>query len=195
MIFNTASLFLSAVLFASCCTSSNVSKKSNGIPETIRRSSDNFIVSKTGEKFFNQYVEPDYDKITKVENGYLMVYNFSIPENEGVEGEIRFLIDSLGNVQRNKEITGIPECSSEPCDFTISKDEAENIAKKAGLESGVKDWDINFVWDNNYDKYFWQIRTVLNESKREDDSRSSGKVVLIDPNTGEVIKTEEWRIN
>jgi hypothetical protein len=196
MIIKTSlTLLISSLLFAGCCTGSNISTKSDSIPEALERSSDKFIVAKTGKNFFNKYIKPDYEKITKIKNGYLMVYNFSMPDKEGIEGEIRFIIDSTGNIQKDKEITGIPDCLSEQCDFKISKDEAENIAQKAGLNKGVKDWEINFVWNAEFEKYIWQIRITLSESKGSEFNRSSGQVMLIDPNDGAIIKTKEWRVN
>ncbi len=151
----------------------------------------------TGNNFFNNNVKPDYDKITQLKNGYLMVYNFSVQDKEGVEGEIRFTIDSFGNVQKEKEIVGIPDCNSEKgnCGFNISKSEAKNIAEQAKFDKGIKDCDINFIWDTNKKNYIWEIITTLSESKGGDFKRASGKTMLIDPKDGNVINVKEWRIN
>ncbi|RPI68674.1 MAG: hypothetical protein EHM47_14230 [Ignavibacteriales bacterium] len=187
-------VILSSIVFAACCTCSNTANNSADIPEKLQRKADDFVISKTGEDFFNQYIKPDYAKITKIKDGYHMVYSFSVPDKEGIEGEIRFSLDSLGNVQKNKEVAGIPECSpGSGCDFKISKDEAADIAKQSGLEEGVKDWEVKFAWDNEYRIYTWQIRTMLSETKGT--GRSSGKVMFIDPVNGNVLDTKEWRGN
>lgn len=190
-------ILFSSLLFAACCTCSNVSKDAENISESSRKKSDEFIISKTGKEFFNQYIKPDYRKITKIKNGYLMVYSFSIPDKEGIEGEIRFLIDSLGIIQKDNEIVGIPNClsNSKNCNFTINRDEAISIARQKGFEKGIKDWGIDFTWDTKLEKYFWQIRTTLSETKGTEFNRSSGKTMLIDPESGSIIKTDEWRVN
>jgi len=187
-------VILFSIVFAACCTCSNTAGNSDDIPEKLQRKADEFVISKTGKDFFNLYIKPDYDKILKIKDGYYMVYNFSIPGKQGVEGEIRFSLDSLGNVQKNKEVAGIPECfTGSGCDFKISKDDALAIAKQSGLEDGVKDWEVKFLWDNEYKNYTWQIRTILSETKET--GRRSGKVMFIDPVNGNVLDTKEWRVN
>ena len=190
-------IVFTSLFFAACYICGNVSKKTGDIPEQLQKNADEFVISKTGKDFFNNYINPDYNKITEIKDGYLMVYNFSIPDKEGMEGEIRFSIDSIGNIKKDKEIVGIPDCksNSENCSFNISKDEAKNIAKREGLEEGIKEWDINFVWKPEYKNYTWQIRTTLSETKGTEFYRGSGKAMLIDPNNGSIIKTEEWRVN
>jgi|SRR5690554_1071350 len=194
MVFNfLITIIFSSLLFAACCTCGNSTLQGDKIPESIKSKADSFIISKTGEDFFNNYIKPDYDNTTKIKNGYLMVYNFSMSSKEGVEGIIRFSIDTLGNVQNDKEIAGIPDCSSNKCDYKISRDEAKSIAKNSGLDEGIKEWDVEFTWDNKYQNYVWQVRSTLTESK--DTGRSSGKTVLIEPVNGNVLDIKEWRIN
>src|SRR5690606_36171111 len=118
---------------------------------------------------------------------------FSMPSKEGVEGTIRFSIDTLGNVQKDKEIAGIPDCSSNKCEYKISRDDAKSIAQKSGLDEGIKEWDVEFTWDNKYQNYIWQVRSTLTETKGTD--RRSGKIVLIDPVNGDVLDTKELRVN
>jgi hypothetical protein len=190
-------IVFSSLIFAACCTCGNVNKDEADIPGRLQKKADEFVISKTGKEFFIQYIKINYNKITKIENGYLMVYNFSIPEKEGVEGEVRFSIDTLGNIKKDREIVGIPAClsNSENCNFKISKGEAIDIAKQKGFEKGIKDWDINFIWDPEYEKYTWQIRTTLSETKGAEFNRGSGKVMFVDPNNGSIIKVKYWRIN
>jgi len=190
-----APIIISSLLFAACCNCGKINK--TGSPEEIQKKADLFVISKTGEEFFTKYIKADYDKTTQIKDGYLMVYSFSIPEREGINGEIRFSIDSLGNVQTNKEVVGIPDCLSTPgnCDFNISGDEVKNIARQAGFEEGIKDWEVDFVWSNDHKKYLWQIRATTSETKGTEFYRGSGKFMLIDPNNGTVIETKDWRVN
>jgi hypothetical protein len=129
--------------------------------------------------------------------GYLMVYNFSVPDKQGIEGEIRFNIDEDGNIIKDKEIFGIPDCSANPgdCMFSISAEQAVNIAKNNELNEGMRNWDVNFKWSSNHKKYVWEILSVLSEVKGEGFYRATGQTMLINPNTGEVIETSEWMIN
>jgi len=174
-----------------------VNQNSDKIPEVLIKSSNRFVISKTGEEFFNNNIKPNYEKITKITNDYLMVYNFLIPDKKGIEGEIRFSIDTLGNVQKNKEIVGIPECLSNPenCSFNISKEEAVIIASTSGLEKGVKNWDVNFKWNSIYKKYAWEIISTLSESNGTEFQRANGKTMLIDPANGNIIETSDWQIH
>lgn len=197
MIKSSLTIIFSSFLFAACCTCGNVNIADVDIPEKLQKKADEFIISKTGKEFFNNYIKPDYNKITEVKDGYLMVYSFSIPDKEGIDGEIRFLIDSLGNIKKDREIVGIPDCksNSENCDFKISKDEAINLAQRAGLEEGIKDWEVKFLWSTEYEKYTWQIRTTLSETKGTEYYRGSGKIMLVEPGNGNIIETKEWRVN
>ncbi len=192
----TFTIFFTSLLFAACCTCS-VSQSSDKIPEVLIKSANRFVISKTGEEFFNHNIKPDYEKVTKITNGYLMVYSFSIPDKDGIEGEIRFSIDTSGNVQKDKEIVGIPECLSNPenCSFNISKAEAVNIALNSGLEKGVKDWELNFKWNLIHKKYAWEIISTLSESKGTEFQRATGKTMLIDPANGNIIETSDWQIH
>lgn len=183
------------MMWQACCTSSKTIDEIN-IPSEVRLKAEEFVITKTGKKFFNDYIRLDYKKTAKTENGYLMVYNLSIPDKE-IAGEIRFSLDTLGNIKTNKEIVGIPECTLNPedCSFNISKEEAASIAAKSGLDEGVKVWDIKFIWNTTYKKYLWDITSTLRERKGSGFYRAAGKTMLIDPGSGEIIKTNQWQIN
>jgi hypothetical protein len=191
-----STLFLTSILFAACCNC-NVNNDTIGISKNLLNKADEFVISKTGKDFFDQYINSDLKRITKTNVGYLMVYNFSIPEKEGVEGEIRFSVDTLGNVLKNMEITGIPDCvsNSKNCEFKISKKQAKEIAEQNGFEKGIKDWALDFLWNYSLEKYTWQIRTTLTETNAGEFKKGSGKTMFVDPNDGSILKTDEWRVN
>jgi hypothetical protein len=186
---------LASFLFAACCTCSITNEDNHTVPKNIRMKADEFVISKTGKDFFDENINPDYQKTTKIKDGYLLIYNFSIPEKQ-IDAIIKFSIDTLGNILESNEVTGIPECITNPenCSF-ISKEEAIKIATNSGLEKGVKDWDIKFTWDPSLNKYLWDITSTIRETKGENIQRASGKTLLIDPNNGEIIKTNLWQIN
>lgn len=183
---------VSSFLFAACCTCSITSEENHTIPKNIKMKADNFIISKTGKDFFDENIEPEYKKII---NGYLVIYNLSIPEKQ-IDAAIKLSLDTLGNIERGKEITGIPDCISNPanCSF-ISKEEAVEIAADSGLEKGIKEWDIKFTWDPEHKKYLWDITSTIRETRGESFRKASGKNMLIDSNNGEIIKTNNWQIN
>jgi hypothetical protein len=70
------------------------------------------------------YISPDLTKSNQIHSGYLLAYKFSMPEKPFVDGSIRFTVDSLGNVLRDTEISGIPNCieSPEECEFIIDEE-------------------------------------------------------------------------
>jgi hypothetical protein len=156
-----------------------------------------FIISKTGEEFFNKYIKPDLTKSKELSTGYFLAYNLFMPEKPFVDGTIRFTVDSLGKVITDKEIAGIPNCTQSPtdCSFLIDEEMAVKIAKDNKLDEGIKEWRKSFIWSSTYDKYVWQIMSTLKESVGEFGYRGNGKEIIIDPASGEILAIDEWRIN
>ncbi|MBI5662480.1 MAG: hypothetical protein HZC46_10075 [Ignavibacterium album] len=92
------------------CSGSKFDYDDTDIPIYVFKNAEKYIASKTGENFFENYIQPDFDNCTKVENGYFLVYKLYVPEKPFVKGDIRFMVDTLGNVNQNFEVFGIPEC-------------------------------------------------------------------------------------
>lgn len=189
-------VFLISLLISGCCVC-EAGKDNQDIPEEVLVKSDNFIISKTGKDFFGSYISSDNQRTVKTPDGYLVVYNFSVPDKPGIEGEIRFNVDENGNIIHEKEIVGIPGCLSNPenCIFSISKERAVNIAAENGLREGVRDWEVNFKWNSVHNKYAWEVLSIFSESKGEGYYRATGETMLVDPGSGEIIETSEWMIN
>ncbi|HSL90327.1 MAG TPA: hypothetical protein VK870_13565 [Ignavibacteriaceae bacterium] len=189
-------LFTFYFLLTSCSGSSCV-KDEAIIPPDILEKGDQFIISLTGEDFFYNYISPDLTKSNQIHSGYLLAYKFSMPEKPFVNGSIRFTVDSLGNVLRDTEISGIPNCIESPkeCEFIVDEEKAVKIAEDNNLDAGIKKWNTNFIWSSVYKKYIWQILNTLRESVGEFGYRGNGKEMIIDPNTGEVLALNDWRIN
>lgn len=179
------------------CSSSGYDYDDTDIPIYVFKNAGKFISSKTGESFFENYIQPDFDKCIKVENGYFLTYKLYVPEKPFVNGEIRFTVDTLGNVNQNLEIFGIPECVKNPadCKFSIDEKSARAIAEQNGLEKGVKDWKVSFLFDLVLNKYVWNINTTLTQSEGEFGYRASGKEMVIDCSSGEVLSINDWKIN
>jgi hypothetical protein len=96
----------------------------------------------------------------------------------------------------NRDIVGIPRCLNYPeeCDFNIDEQSAKQIATDMGLKDGVKEWDIAFMWDFKFKRYVWRILSTLNEYGGEENYRANGEEMLVDPNNGEVLALNDWRI-
>lgn len=179
------------------CAGSNCAQNKTTIPPDIFKKANEFVISKTGEEFFNKYITPDFSLSRELESGYLVVYSISIKEKPFVKGTISFALDSTGNINTNKEIAGIPDCIKSPgdCEFNIDIAATENIARQNGLEKGVKQWDVKFLWSAQFNKYVWYVINTLAESEGGYGSRANGKEFIIDPNSGVVLFINEWRVN
>ena len=189
----TLFFFLVSCSGSSCCKGNT----KTDIPQDIIEKGNQFIISKTGEDFFNKYIQPDLSSSKEISSGYFLVYGFNIPEKPFVSSTIRFTVDSLGKILTDREISGIPDCMTSPgeCDFNTDEEMAIEIAKQNGLEPGIKEWKRNFIWDAQFDKYVWQILNTHNESEGGYGKRANGREMIIDPGTGEVLAINEWRVN
>lgn len=195
--FLISALFSFMPLFSGCSCKTIIQKEVQDIPKTVLEKANIFVINKTGEDFFNKYIKADFTESKQFSSNYLMVYKFFMPEKPFVNAQIRLSVDSLGNVLKNYEIVGIPDCISNPqnCDFIIDELIALQIASSAGLEKGVTEWIAVFAWDIDYNKYVWHIRNTLSETKGEIGYRGNGMEIIIDPNTSEVLAKNEWRVN
>jgi hypothetical protein len=191
------SLFSFILFYNGCSCKTTIQNKETQIPQKFLVKANAFIINKTGEDFFNKYITADFTQSKHIPPNYLMVYKFIMPEKAFVDAQIRFSLDSLGNVLKGYEIVGIPECSSNPsnCDFVIDELIAKQIASSAGLEKGITVWKVVFAWDANYNKYVWHILNTLSERNGEVGFRGNGMQIIIDPNSGEVLAKNEWKVN
>jgi hypothetical protein len=185
------------LIISTSCTCSSCGNEESVIPYLVLSKADQFVANQTGATFFQNYIKPDFSKSKKIENGYFIVYNLFIPEKPFVKGEIRFSVDTLGNLNPNMEVFGIPLCKEFPedCEFNIDQEAAKKIAIKNGLEEGIKEWKFGFLYDVVYQKYVWHVLSTLSESEGEYGYRASGKELIISPNTGEVLQKNDWKIN
>lgn len=190
-------LFGLLLLINYSCTCSSCNNEESTIPYSILSKTDLYIANYTGTSFFQNYIKPDFSKSKKVDNGYFLVYNLFMPEKPFVKGEIRFTVDTLGNVNTDTEVYGIPLCKEFPedCEFNIDQEMARKIAKENGLEEGIKEWKFGFLYDAVYKKYVWHVLATLSESEGEYGYRASGKELIISPATGEILQKNDWKIN
>lgn len=190
-------LILNSSFLINACSGSSCGRGETKIPAEVLDKGNKFIISKTGQEFFNKYIKPDLSLSKALSSGYFLVYNFFMPEKPYVDGTIRFTADSTGKILTDREVAGIPNCVHSPglCDFLIDEMNAVKIAKQSGLESGIKEWDIKFLWNAQFDQYVWLVINTLQESEGGYGKRANGIQMIVDPNSGEVLATNEWRVN
>jgi hypothetical protein len=179
----------------------------NDIPSSIVEKSNQFIISKVGQDFFDKYIKMDYNQskyyppdeyylqhpeghAKYLENPYyFMVYSFKMPEKPFVDEFIEFAVDTEGNVILESEPYGIPDPAK--CDF-IDEATAIQIAKNVGLEEGIAAWETSFHW-YAYDlqNYVWAVQNTLPIPSGQD-YIAYGKGIVIDANSGEVLQNYEY---
>jgi hypothetical protein len=199
VLFTTA--VLSALIAAAALTSCKCLSCGNGeeaeVPLEVLAKADSFIISTTGKDFFDKYVTADFFKTKHSPPYYEMAYRLFMPDKPYVSATIKFTVDSVGNVMKNRDIVGIPRCRyfPEECNFKINQQTARLIANEKGLKEGVKEWDAGFLWDFKHERYVWKIISTLNEFGSEENYKATGQEMIIDPASGEVLALNDWRVN
>jgi len=202
--FINASIFITALialltisLLTSCkCLSCSKGEEAE-VPLDVLAKADSFIISNTGKDFFDNYITADFFNTKHTPPYYEMAYKLFIPEKPYVKAIIKFTVDSVGNVLKNRDIVGIPKCRyfPEECNFKIDKETASLIASEKGLKEGVKEWDAGFLWDFKRERYVWKILSTISEFGGEDNYKATGQEMIIDPTNGEVLALNDWKIN
>jgi hypothetical protein len=118
-----------------------------------------------------------------------------MPEKSYVNALIEFSVDTLGNIVRDRDIVGIPNCMESDCSFNISEEQALKIATDAGLQKGVKEWKTGLIWDAKLKQYVWHILSTDWTTEATQGFKGYGKEVIIDPNTGLVLAMNDWHVN
>jgi hypothetical protein len=185
-----------AVLTACKCRACD-DQEQTSVPLEVLTKADSFIIASTSKAFFDKYITADFYRTKHTPPYYEMAYKFFMPERPYVDATIKFTVDSVGNVLKNRDIVGIPRCKNFPgqCDFNIDEQTARHIAGEMGLKEGVREWEAGFLWDFKQQRYVWRILSTLKESGNEENYKATGQEIVIDPNTGEVLALNDWRIN
>lgn len=180
------------------CSCSNCGKNDMvDLPMHVLKKADSFIKSRTGDDLFGEYITPDLQLTKYTPPYYEMVYNLYMPEKPYVNSLIKFTVDTSGNVLTNRDITGIPNCfrSLEECNFSVDEKQAKQIAELNGLEKGIKEWKVAFIWNPQRDRYVWHVLSTFQEIEGDIGYRAEGKEAIINPATGVLIAMNNWRIN
>lgn len=197
----SAIMLLSALITISALTSCKCFSCGSGeeaeVPFDVLAKADSFIISSTGKEFFSKYITADFYLSKHTPPYYEMAYRLYMPEKPFVNAVIKFTVDSVGNVLKNRDIVGIPKCRYFPdeCKFNIDEQTARLIAKEMGLKDGIKDWQAGFLWDFKLERYVWKILSTLSEIGSDENYKATGQEMVIDPTDGEVLALNDWRIN
>jgi hypothetical protein len=185
-----------ALNFAACSCNCEQEENQFPFPDNAISNADKLIINRTGSDFYKEYVSFDPVHSKRIESLFELRYKINIPDKPYFKGEIVVYTDSLGNILLDKEITGIPDCFTDPanCEFNISDIQAKAIAETEGLEKGIKDWKIGLLWNGKHKQYLWHILSTLSESGNEERYMAKGKELLINPSSGKVVEMNEWNI-
>jgi Peptidase propeptide and YPEB domain len=188
-------LVLSGTFTFYTCSCSCTESQSE-IPKQVLNRSNHFIISKVGQDYFDKYIKPDYQDTRKISSHYDMVYSFKIPDKPYVNTKIKFSVDTTGQLLNKESVIGLPDCLSNPekCEFNIDEEQAKAIAEKNDLKQGIKDWKVEFKWESKYNQYVWSILSTFQEAQGSFGFRGNGEIMLIDPNTGDIISQNPWHV-
>jgi len=185
------------ILLNSCKCRACEEQEEGTVPLEVLTKADSFIVASTSKIFFDKYITADFARTKHTPPYYEMAYKFFMPEKPYVNATIKFTVDSLGNVLENRDIVGIPRCNNFPeeCEFNINEQAARQIAEKYELKEGIREWDAAFMWDFKLQRYVWRILSTLTEYEYADNYKATWQEMVIDPNNGEVLALNDWRVN
>jgi hypothetical protein len=178
------------ILYSCACNCG--SQEEAEIPSPIIKKADQIIVEKTGKEFFEAYVDLDLRRSKEKSDHYVMVYRLIIPDKPYVNEVIEFSVDKNGNLLKEKNVSGIPNCIEGDCVFDIDEGRAREIAKEGGLEDGIVGWKTAFTWNAKHSRYVWQILSTEYETKGSEGYKGNGEEILIDANSGKILEKNEW---
>jgi len=197
LLVSALTLFIIAATLTSCKCRACEDQEENSVPLEVLTKADSFIVASTSKDFFDKYITADFARTRHTPPYYEMAYKFFMPEKPYVDATIKFTVDSVGSVMKNRDIVGIPRCKNFPeeCDFNIDEQTARQIASDMELKEGIKEWDASFMWDFKLQRYVWRILSTLTELGSDENYKATGQEMIVDPVTGEVLALNDWRIN
>ncbi len=197
LLISALTLLIIVAVLTSCKCRACDDQEQASVPIEVLAKADSFIIISTSKEFFDKYITADFYRTKHTPPYYEMAYKFFIPQKPYVDAVIKFTIDSVGNVLMNRDIVGIPRCKNFPeeCDFNIDEQTARQIAGDMELKKGIRDWEAGFLWDFKLQRYVWKILSTLTELGEGDHYKATGQEMIIDPNTGEVLSLNDWRIN
>jgi hypothetical protein len=189
------SFFFMSLIMEACRCPSCSRQEETVVPSELLNKANDYIKLSTGNDFFEKYISPDFIRTKYTPPYYFLTYRLIIPNKPYVNTVIQFSIDSVGNVVKDRDIIGIPNCIDGGCSFNIKEAQAVKIATDSGLEKGIKPWKTGFLWDPKLKQYTWHILSTSSEFQSTQGFRGYGKEIIIDPNSGLVLAMNDWHVN
>jgi hypothetical protein len=188
-------LILMSLFIEACGCSSCSRQEETVVPSDLLNKANDYIKQRTGNDFFEKYISPDFVRTKRTPPYYFLTYRLIMPDKAYVNTVIQFSIDSIGNIIKDRDIIGIPDCVEGGCSFNVTEEQAVKIATASGLDKGIKPWKTGFLWDPKLNQYTWHILSTSSESKSSEGFRGHGKEIIIDPNSGMVLEMNDWHVN
>lgn len=185
------------ILFQACsCKTCGDNGEYYNVPDKIITKADQFVISKTGQDFYNAYLHFNYEESRRIDNRYYLVYNMRDLDREYVDELIYFSADTNGVVLKDYEVVGIPDCNSDPdkCRFELTRDQAIDIAENEGITEGKAGREVSFRWSSEFNSYVWHILSTEQESGTEDTYKANGSEIILSPADGTILAKRTWNI-
>lgn len=197
ILITAVSCLIIAAVLTSCKCRACEDQEEGSVPLEVLSKADSFIIASTSKEFFDKYITADFARTRHTPPYYELAYKFFMPEKPYVDAIIKFTVDSIGNVIKDRDIVGIPRCEifPEECEFNIDEQTARKIASDMELKEGIREWESGFLWDFKLQRYVWKILSTSSESGEEENYKATGQEMVIDPNTGDVLALNDWRVN
>jgi hypothetical protein len=184
------------VIGTACQNPKLIKEKEVILPQLIITSAEDYIKCKTGEDYFQKFIQFDSINSKKINSFYEVHFTLNDREKEFINEVIKFYVTEMGTIDESKEITGIPNCKANPSEgiFNLDENGAIEAASSYGLKEGIKDWKVNFEWTNEFNRYTWHLLSTYKEFGGENNYKANGEEIFINPFDGSLIAKREWSI-
>lgn len=85
---------------------------------------------------------------------------------------------------------GINSCGPK----SIKENDIINIALEYNLEEGIDSLKVKLLWDDNYQKKVWIVLSTLAASQAATGYSAVGKGLIIDSESGKILKENYWYV-
>jgi len=183
-------LLTTFVFTAISCSSVKISEKQKKAEDIVKTK----IVSATTPAYFDKYFKFLPEKYSESNSDVNIVAAVKIPELEYTDTLIFRVAGN--NVENFSTLRDIPDCFEDTtkCEFNINKEKLLKILKDKKLLEEHNSFIVKTIWDDKEKRFLWKV-TITKESYRVGDRvRGHGIFVFVNPASGEIVKTEEWKV-
>ena len=160
------------------------------VSDEILSVASKYISGRCGHDFYSNNIRFVYARELD-DSSWRLEYCVSIPPCPPILAHVILSPDS--DNRKIIHMDGIPDCISDSlkCKIMISKDDAIKLAIDSRFKPGITPWKTNFIWDDKYDAFAWEIVSTLSEPSKEGYSwLVYFQRFIVNANTGEYRKPE-----